>query len=58
LSDLECSSDEDDQDDEIQNEDTVLGKLNNGDEPSWVMATGSKMVKQSLEIFPQRFIKL
>jgi len=59
LSDLASSDDEQagegKEDDE---EDTELGKLNDDDEPGWVMGTISKMVQHRMESFRQKQIKL
>jgi len=49
LSDLASSDDE--EDGENDDQDTDLGKLSENDEPSWLMGTISKTVKQHVERF-------
>jgi len=56
LSDLASSDDGDDGEDE--DEETELGKLSEDDEPGWVMGTISKMVRQRMEGFRQKQMKL
>jgi len=56
LSDL--ASSEDGEDGEDEDEETELGNLSEDDEPGWVMGTISKMVKQRMENFRQKQMKL
>jgi len=59
LSDLACSKDEQDgEDEEYDEEDTELGKLSDDDEPAWVMGTISKTVQHRMDSFRQNQIRL
>jgi len=51
------SDDGEDREDE-DDEKTEQGKLSEDDEPGWVIGTVSKMVRQLIERFPQRQMKL
>jgi hypothetical protein len=57
LSDLACSNDGEDGEDEDAKE-TEQGKLSEDDEPGWVMGTITKMIHQCMERFRQKQIKL
>jgi len=58
LSNLASSDDEQDgEDEEYDDEDTVLSKLSDDDEPGWVMGTISKTVQHRLESFRQKRMK-
>ena len=56
-SDLASSDDGEDGEDE-DDEETEQGKLSDDDEPGWVMGTITKMVKQSMERFRHKQMKL
>jgi len=59
LSDLACSYEEQDgEDEEYDEDDTELGKLSDDDEPGWVMGTISNTVEHCLESFRQKQMKL
>jgi len=59
LSDLASFDDEQDwADEEVDEEDTELGKLSDDDEPGWVMGTITKTVQHHLENFRQKQMRL
>jgi len=57
LSDLASSDDGEDREDE-DDEESEQGKLNDDDEPGWVMGTITKTVQQRMESFRQKQMKL
>jgi len=58
LSDLACSDNEEDGEDEDIEDDTELGELSEDDEPGWVMGTISKSVQLHMESFRQKQMRL
>jgi len=59
LSDVASPEDEEDGEDlDDDEEDTILGKLSEDDEPGWVMGTISKMVQHPMESFRQNQMRL